>query len=67
MTQNVTDDLKQDRQFLIEGIIRLIVASPKWSEEDRGRGEATALNLVNQGINIEAKIDLINILESMSE
>ncbi|MBV7515699.1 hypothetical protein [Pseudomonas sp. PDM25] len=67
MTQSVIDELRQDRHFLVEGISRLIDASPKWNKEDRARGEATFINLIHQGIVIEAKIDTINALEGSSE
>ena len=59
MTQIVIDELRQDRHFLIEGINRLIGASPKWNKEDRARGETTVINLVNQGIVIEARINAL--------
>ena len=67
MTQSAIDELRQDRHFLIEGINRLIGASPKWNKEDRARGEATVINLVNQGIVIEAQIDRISALEGSYE
>ena len=67
MTQSVIDELRQDRHFLVEGISRLIGASPKWNKEDRARGEATVINLVNQGIVIEAQIDRVGALEGSRE
>ena len=67
MTQVVIDELRQDQHFLIEGISHLIGASPKWSKEERARGEAPVINLVNQGIVIEAQIDRVGALEGSRE
>jgi len=67
MTLNATDELSLHRQYHLEAINRLVIASPKWCQEDRIRGTATIFNLVSQGFAIEARIEKLNRPNSQPE